>query len=95
MLMAFQSPMKLALVTAIHNIFLCVLSLGMFVAAAISIYERYSMYGVDELFCSVSPSSNRGLLAWTMYIYYLSKFPELFDTVILVLKKVSLLTRNQ
>jgi hypothetical protein len=29
----------------------------------------------------------RGVLYWGLYIYYLSKYPELLDTVILVLKK--------
>jgi GNS1/SUR4 family len=44
-------------------------------------------FGFDETFCTKDLSTFKGIVPWTMYIYYLSKFPELFDTAILALKK--------
>lgn len=85
--MVFQKPMKLVWFSAVHNMFLCVLSLLMFFTGSVGLYQRYSQYGLDEVFCAKDPLIDTGLLPWTMYVYYLSKFPELLDTVILVLKK--------
>ena len=39
-------------------------------------------------FCTNSRSAMRGRLFFNMYVYYLSKYYELFDTAILILKKV-------
>ncbi|OAJ36955.1 hypothetical protein BDEG_21051 [Batrachochytrium dendrobatidis JEL423] len=46
--------------------------------------------GIDEIFCSNDPDGMRGLLPFTLYMYYLSKFIELFDTIILILKKAEM-----
>ncbi|KAL5033000.1 hypothetical protein RTP6_001025 [Batrachochytrium dendrobatidis] len=82
-----RDPMKLNTVTAYHNMFLCVISLAMFVAGAFGTYHRAMSRGIDEIFCSNDPDGMRGLLPFTLYMYYLSKFIELFDTIILILKK--------
>ncbi|KAI8930044.1 ELO family [Entophlyctis helioformis] len=78
---------KMASVTAYHNMFLCLISLAMCVAGVVGTYHRATTRGIDEIFCTSDSESMRGLLQYTMYMYYLSKFVELFDTVILVLKK--------
>nr|KAJ3403374.1 hypothetical protein HK105_004095 [Polyrhizophydium stewartii] len=85
--MAGREPMKLRLVTAAHNLFLCGISLAMFAAGLAGTVSRARARGIDEIFCSNDKDGMRGLLPFTLYMYYLSKFVELFDTVILVLKK--------
>ena len=40
------------------------------------------------MFCTTQVEQMRGRLFYGLYVYYLSKFYELLDTVILVLKKV-------
>ncbi|KAH6585117.1 hypothetical protein BASA61_007088 [Batrachochytrium salamandrivorans] len=87
MYMANREPFKLKMVTAYHNMFLCLLSLAMFSAGVVGTYYRARSRGIDEIFCTNDENGMRGLLPFTMYIYFLSKFVELFDTVILVLKK--------
>jgi fatty acid elongase 3 len=81
-----REPMKLKYVTALHNLFLCVISLGMCIAGTFGAYQIVMEKGVDEVFCS-NDKNPKGLMHWSLYMYYLSKFPELIDTVILVLKK--------
>ena len=44
--------------------------------------------GVEAMFCTSHVEQMRGRLFFGLYVYYLSKFYELFDTVIIVLKKV-------
>jgi fatty acid elongase 3 len=86
--MKHRPAYKLSQVTAFHNLVLCTWSLAMFLSTVYYVYERGLRLGVDEVFCTVDKANFKGPLAYTMYIYYLSKFYELFDTVILVLKKV-------
>ena len=44
---------------------------------------------MGDVFWAPKESDRKGLQYWALYIFYLSKFYELLDTVILVLKKVS------
>jgi len=44
--------------------------------------------GVAALFCTSQVQQLRGRLYYGLYVYYLSKYYELLDTIILVLKKV-------
>ncbi|KAI8905104.1 GNS1/SUR4 family-domain-containing protein [Gorgonomyces haynaldii] len=85
--MSNRPAYKIKNFTALHNLFLCGLSALMFAAGLYGAYERVQQRGIDEIFCTVDPKSDKGILTWALYIYYLSKFPELIDTVILVLKK--------
>ncbi|KAJ3417002.1 hypothetical protein HDV05_007484 [Chytridiales sp. JEL 0842] len=86
-----RPPFKLKWITAIHNIILCLWSLGMCLSAAVEIYKRATALGVDEVFCTVDTKNLKGPLFFTLYTYYISKFYELLDTVILVLKKKPLI----
>jgi fatty acid elongase 3 len=90
-----KEPFKLVTITALHNLFLCLISLAMFVSTLVEVFRRSEILGVDELFCTTDtdPDSERtkGRLFYTLYVYYLSKYYELFDTVILVLKKKPLI----
>ena len=93
--MTNREPFRLKAVTAYHNMFLCLVSIAMFVFGAIGTFNRASELGVDEIFCTNDGEGFHGLLTYTMYVYYLSKFIELFDTVILVLKKVRLIYKKK
>ncbi|KAJ3257909.1 hypothetical protein HK103_004200 [Boothiomyces macroporosus] len=82
-----REPFKLLWVTAVHNLLLCAESLFMFVVGIYVVWLKYNNEPLSELFCTNSRATTDGLFSWIMYMYYLSKFPELLDTVILVLKK--------
>jgi hypothetical protein len=87
--MTNREPFKMKYVTALHSLNLCIWSLGMFIAGLVGTYEIYQKDGdIKDIFIHKTEDIPRkGLLFWALYIYYLSKFPELLDTVILVLKK--------
>ncbi|CAG8764263.1 14275_t:CDS:2, partial [Ambispora leptoticha] len=89
--MASRTAFSLRYITAAHNLFLCVWSAGMFIYAVIDFIDRWQTRGLPECFCTSDSSSLSGRLFYNTYIYYLSKFYELFDTVILVLKKKPLI----
>ena len=94
-IMSRTEALKLKWITAIHNLFLCGLSLIMLLvifvfnkAGAVGAYQVYQSGGLLDLYV-IEPKKATGLLFWSLYLFYLSKFPELLDTVILVLKKAS------
>lgn len=88
MIMKNKEPMKLKYFTAFHNLFLCLGSAGMFLAGALGAWQIVQERGFNDVFCTIDSEKKQGLLYWSLYIYYLSKFPELIDTVVLALKKV-------
>eukprot|EP00741_Cyanophora_paradoxa_P023777 tig00021621_g22966.t1 len=75
--------------TALHNLVLCLWSLAMFVGLAYEMVQRATKANsVSAIFCEpIGSEAGRGPIFYWIYIYYLSKFYELFDTVIMVLKK--------
>lgn len=88
MVMARLSPLRLENVAAIHNVILLLWSLAMFIFITLDIAAVYQREGIEALFCTTDMEQMRGRLFYGLYMYYLSKFYELFDTIILVLKKV-------
>jgi len=68
-----------------HNMFLSALSVAMLCGIAYETYQH--AHGVSSLFCDEEHVMNRGRVMWWYYIFYLSKFYELLDTFIIVLKK--------
>ncbi|RIB18401.1 ELO family [Gigaspora rosea] len=82
-----RTPFTLRVIVAAHNLFLCILSAIMFGYSVIDLFKRWQERGIGECFCTSDESSLKGRLFYITYIYYLSKFIELIDTVILVLKK--------
>jgi hypothetical protein len=81
-------PLRLENVAAIHNVILLLWSLAMFVFITLDIAAVYQREGLESLFCTSDMEQMRGRLFYGLYMYYISKFYELLDTIILVLKKV-------
>jgi fatty acid elongase 3 len=82
-----RKPWTLQIFSVVHSGFLCVLSLVMFLGIAYGAFQKLSgPGGAWSLFCDASPEQ-RGVLPFWVHIYWLSKFPELLDTAILVLRK--------
>ncbi|KAJ3154644.1 hypothetical protein HDU89_007882 [Geranomyces variabilis] len=86
-----RPPFALRTATALHNLFLCGASAAICVGVVREVYRRATTRGVDEIFCTADPDSLDGPLSWYLYLYYLTKFYELADTFILVLKKKPLI----
>jgi len=83
---------KMRTITAIHNLILCYWSAIMFAWAAWDLYHRGRSLGWLETLCASDKRGNiRGTFFYITYWYYISKYYELFDTVILVLKKKRLM----
>ncbi len=66
---------------------LSVASAVMFAGLVYGAWLRARDRGAFSLFCDVTPGPQSGPLAFWMYVYWLSKFPELLDTAILIAKK--------
>ena len=95
-LMRGRAPLNVTYLVVIHNAGLCLASFAMFAGAIYEVYkvtsEHYADNVLGEVWCDskkmlMAPSS--GLPFWS-YMYYLSKFWEMLDTVILALKKKDL-----
>ncbi|KAM9994204.1 hypothetical protein ACTFIZ_005525 [Dictyostelium cf. discoideum] len=71
-----------------HNLFLCLLSLLMFLGIVIPMAKYSFPQGLYNTICKPIDS---GLVQFSYYIFYLSKVYEFIDTIIQVLRKKSLL----
>lgn len=74
-----------------HNLFLSTLSLFYVVFIAIEISSQYSVGGLEALFCDADERWSRGRYYFLLYLFYLSKYYELFDSIFLALKKKPLI----
>lgn len=93
-IMKGYKPLAMTNATRIHNVILCVWSLAMCVGIMFPSYQLYKEHGVRALMCGLGPdnmSLMSGAFTFWKYHYYLSKFYELLDTVIMVLKKKQLI----
>lgn len=87
--MTNRNPFKLTAIIAAHNFFLSGLSLfilGGMIVNLRSILEQTSS-PIRQFFCDDNRKIPQGPQVFFFYIFYLSKFYELLDTVIIVLKK--------
>lgn len=82
-----RPAMKLQKVALLHNSFLCALSFAMGAGTLWEIVQLGMGEGVIGAFCDRSGGAMKGRLGWWMYVFYLSKYYELLDTVLMVLKK--------
>jgi len=87
-----RKPFSLKNFTVVHNFFLCFLSLYMFLGASYGAFLKYSSQGFwAGLVCEQDANPIKGPLFYFSYIFYLSKFYELLDSYLLVLKKKPLI----
>lgn len=87
-----KKPFVLKWVTLAHNIILTLMSTAMFLGAFQGAIIKYKSQGFwAGLVCEQDPQPIKGHLFFWSYIFYLSKFYELIDTYLLVLKKKPLI----
>lgn len=86
-----RAPCKLRAFTFLHNVFLCTLSFAMGLGVLTEVVKLFtqdrSSVALRNVLCDPNGTSMNGRMGWWMYIFYLSKFYELLDTIIMVLKK--------
>lgn len=82
-----RTSLKLKVPAFIHNSFLCLLSFLMACGTLIEVVHVIRNAGFGGVVCDRGGVAMGGRLGAWMYIFYLSKFYELLDTVIMVLKK--------
>jgi len=79
---------SLSVAFTIHNIILCIWSFVMCFGMITDIIPMVQQNGIFWLVCDdKNVKVMKGRLWYWAYIYYLSKYYELFDTILLVLKK--------
>eukprot|EP00041_Stephanoeca_diplocostata_P023042 m.559601 g.559601 ORF g.559601 m.559601 type:complete len:302 (+) comp22206_c0_seq5:69-974(+) len=85
--MSFINPFGMRMASAIHNLILLVWSAIMFLILGSAMFEQWQNYGVRALFCAANVEQSHPRINYAMYIFYLSKFYELLDTIIIRFKK--------
>ena len=81
---------KLDRVVACHNSILMFWSLAMFLGCTWEVIQRLHAEGSEWFFCEHASTRSTGRLFFWSYVYYLSKFYELFDTLLARLNGSSL-----
>ncbi|KAL9657488.1 hypothetical protein ABK040_016754 [Willaertia magna] len=71
----------------LHNFNMTVISLACFIGLVYEALKIYLSEGYYPLICDPEHKYNVGPLQFWCYMYYLSKYVELFDTVLLVLRR--------
>jgi len=87
-----RKPYTLKYATFVHNVILTLISTIMFIGAAYGAALKYQNQGFFAgLVCEQDPQPIKGPLFYWSYIFFLSKFYELGDSYLLVLKKKPLI----
>jgi len=88
-----RQPFSLRIVTLIHNGFMCGASAIMFtgmITSLLGILWRHNG-NMEILFCDTNQEEvNRGPLYFWIYMFFLSKYYEWTDTILIILKKNNL-----
>merc|ERR1711916_309936 len=87
-MMKGRPAMSLPWISNVHNLILSVWSLVMHVGILYGVWEKYISQGrpLMDLLCDKDPEPMTGTLAYFCWMYYVSKYYELFDTVLMVVK---------
>lgn len=87
-----KKPFVLKIPTFIHNVILTTISTVMFLGVFYGAFLKYESQGFwAGLVCEQDPQPIKGVMFYWGYIFYLSKFYELIDSFLLVLKKKPLI----
>jgi len=90
-IMKNRKKLELNLIVPLHNAFLCALSFAMLVGVTSELLKIFQGNTTDDsmtlFLCDPNKKLVRGKHIFWFYIFFLSKFYELLDTVIIVLKK--------
>jgi len=79
----------LRVILPLWNLMLCIGSVFIVIGVALPYYRLIRQYGLFEIFCDkegVTYQGKTGILFWA-YLFALSKYVELFDTLWLILKR--------
>lgn len=85
--MRSRPPIRMKAVAAVHNILLTGLSAAMAVGTIVELVIHTRRHGFVSVVCDREKTAMTGRLAVWFYVFYLSKYYELLDTVLLVVKK--------
>jgi fatty acid elongase 3 len=92
-----ETGFTLRFISTIHNLFMTLLSLFLLLGMVYSVFDVYTKISTASQFqflllCDSEKQINlRGPMFFFSYLFYLSKIYELFDTVLIVLKKGKLM----
>ncbi|CAK8986089.1 unnamed protein product [Durusdinium trenchii] len=88
LLMKNSKPFDLQQVTVYHNLLLSISSLVMFLGTVLELLRRWSTsHDFQWFFCEDPKALAVGPLYFWSYVYYLSKYYEMLDTVLVLLQK--------
>jgi len=74
-------------INIVHNFFLCSLSFVMLVGVLHAAFYQAKEQGIMSLLCEATPHAVSGPIGFWIYVFHLSKYYEMLDTVILALRK--------
>jgi len=85
--MANRKGLELHFISQVHNLLLCSFSLVVLCGQIYATINRVQETGLADLFCETRANPIRGPEYFWGYLYYVSKYYDFFDTILLVLKK--------
>jgi len=83
-----SKPVNMSQIMFAHNYFLSLLSIIMFVGVVRAVSSIYLRVGLYELLCDLEGNQRNSRLYFYIVVFYLSKFYEFIDTLILILRQV-------
>eukprot|EP00026_Physarum_polycephalum_P016010 Phypoly_transcript_16831.p1 GENE.Phypoly_transcript_16831~~Phypoly_transcript_16831.p1 ORF type:complete len:213 (+),score=23.11 Phypoly_transcript_16831:205-843(+) len=82
-----RKPFELRGISAIHNLFMTIVSLVLGVGIGWHSIRTYRDYGLYAVYCGTMDNAYDNKLGFWVNWFYLSKFYEFLDTIILALRK--------
>jgi hypothetical protein len=94
-IMRMCKPFEIRFIAAIHNLIMSLISAIMFIGLAYELFRvattRPLKEGLMAVMCDPDREYTKGPFMWWCYLFYASKYYELLDTVIIVLRKKELI----